>query len=76
MCSTCLTHLIFLDLIILIIFGEEYNYEVPNHAIFSSFLSLPLFYILASTLLLRSSLDARDEVSHPYKPAVTSLFCK
>jgi hypothetical protein len=38
--ATCLAHLILLDLIILIILGEEYNYEAPHYAVFSNLLSL------------------------------------
>jgi hypothetical protein len=39
--ATCPAHLI-LNLIALVIIGEEYNYEAPRYAIFSSFLLIPL----------------------------------
>jgi hypothetical protein len=38
--NTCLVHLFFLDLICLLIFGNEYNYESPHCAIFSILLLL------------------------------------
>jgi hypothetical protein len=38
--TTCHAHHILLDLIMLIILGEEYNHEVPRYAVFSTLPSL------------------------------------
>jgi hypothetical protein len=40
--ATCPAHLILLDLITLLIFVEEYNYETPRFAIFYIFLLISL----------------------------------
>jgi hypothetical protein len=42
MCATCPIHLILLDLIILIIFGEDTIYEALHYAVFCNLLSLHL----------------------------------
>jgi hypothetical protein len=39
--ATCPSHLVLLDLITLIIFGEDYNYGAPHYAVFLRPLSLP-----------------------------------
>jgi len=39
--ATFPAHLILLDLITLIMFGEAYIYEAPHYAVFSSLPSLP-----------------------------------
>jgi hypothetical protein len=73
--ATYPVHLIFLDLILLIILGKEYKlrssllciFHLPpvTWSLFSpSFLHSTLF---SNTLSLCSSLNVRDQVSHPYK---------
>jgi hypothetical protein len=73
--ATCPAHLILLALITLTILGEEYK---PCSSSICSFLQPPVTSflfgqnILLSTLFLNtlnlcSSLEVRDQVSHPYK---------
>jgi hypothetical protein len=73
--ATFLAHLILFDLIILIIFGDEYSYGVPHCVIFTNLLlfhpssvqtfsSTPFFW---NTLNLCSILNIRDQISHQYK---------
>jgi hypothetical protein len=72
---TCLTHLILLDLLVLITLGEEYK---SCSSSLCSFLHPPvtsslfgpnifLSTLFSNTLSLFSSLNVRDQVSHPYR---------
>jgi hypothetical protein len=67
-------HPILLDLIILIIFGENTNYRTPHCAlspasVTSSLLGLNILLsiLLSNTLELYSSLNVGDQVSHQYE---------
>jgi hypothetical protein len=73
--STCLGHLIILQLIILAICGDEHKLRSSAlcnflHPPISSY-PLGLYNLISSltsnTLSLCSSLNVRDQVSHPYK---------
>jgi hypothetical protein len=70
MCATCPAHFILLDLITIIICGKKYKYEALHYAVFSSLFllppSLPLGFF-SNVLNPCSSLNVRNQVSHPYK---------
>jgi hypothetical protein len=72
---TCPAHIILIDLIFFVMFGDEYNNEDPHCAPSSILLlhypildtNILLRTLFSNTLSLCSSLDMRDQVSHPYK---------
>jgi hypothetical protein len=74
--ATCPDHLILFYMIIVIMSGEKYNYKIPHwnflqYPVTSSLLgpNILLSTLFSNTLKLCSSLNVRDQVSHPYKTA-------
>ena len=76
------THLIILNLITQVLYGEVYrsfNYSLCSflHShVTSSLLGLNILLntLLSNTLCLHSSLSVRDQVSHPYKTIHTDML--
>jgi hypothetical protein len=72
-CATCSVYLILFDLIFLIVLGEEYNLEALRYAVFSTLPSphlspnILLSTLFSNALILCSSLNVSDQVSHPYR---------
>jgi hypothetical protein len=73
--ATCPSQIIFLDFITLIFSGED-----PHLAIFSILLLLPPSQVqifssapFSNTLNRHSSLQVRDQISHPYKTGTITV---
>jgi hypothetical protein len=81
--ATCTVHLIFLDLIILIILGEGYKLLISSLCSFlqpplNSSLSgpnIPLSTLFSNILSLYSSLNIRAQVSHTYETKTKLQSC-
>jgi hypothetical protein len=71
--ATCFSHLNLPDLIVIIIFGEQYKFWSSSVCSFLQPLSLHLFgpnilsILFSNTLSLCSSHNVRDQVSRPYR---------
>ncbi|PNF43097.1 hypothetical protein B7P43_G02301, partial [Cryptotermes secundus] len=65
--ATCPAHLILLYMIILTMLGEEYSFLQPpvTSSLFGP--NILLNTLFSNTLSLCSSLNVRDQVSHPYR---------
>jgi hypothetical protein len=73
-CATFPAHLILLDLITRIMFGEQYRLSSSLCSFLHSPITPSLIHpnillntIFSDTLSLRSSLDVSDKLPHPYK---------
>jgi hypothetical protein len=70
--ATCATHLILLDLVILIIFGKQYTYVAPHYTLFGQ--PAVISFILGPDILLSTLLGGKYVYCYRHRTSIAYIL--